>query len=143
MQMVYLINFTNMITVIPPIFVNELSDEIKFNEKESIHVTHSDVYLLLNQKRIESYSQTDVAKYFTLRSSEADTSEYTDDQLMDSIKSRRIQSPSDLKKWSDFLDNCSEVFKDNVTKEAKEIYSKRYNSKKIIKSSDTQEDTNV
>ena len=66
MQMAYLTNFNNMITVIPPIFVNELSDDIKLNDKESIHVTHSDVYLLLNQKRIESYSQTDVAKYFSL-----------------------------------------------------------------------------
>lgn len=141
--MVYLINFIIMITVIPPIFVNELSDDIKLNDNESIHVTHSDVFLLLNQKRIESYNQTDVAKYFTLSSTGVDTSEYTDDQLMDSIKSRRIQSPSDLKKWSDFLDNCSAVYKDNVTKEAKEIYSKRSNSKKTAKPDDSQAATNV
>ena len=57
-----------MITVIPPVFVNELSDDIKFNSNETIHVTHSDVYLLLNQKRIKSYNQTDVDKYFTIGS---------------------------------------------------------------------------
>lgn len=137
--MVYLINYTIMITVIPPIFVNELSDDIKLNDNETIHVTHSDVYLLLNQKRIESYSQSDVAKYFTLAPSDVDNSKYTDDQLMDLIKSRRIQSPSDLKKWSDFIENCSEVYKDNVTKEAQDIYSKRFNSNQKTKSPDVQD----
>lgn len=132
-----------MITIIPPVFVNELSDDIKLNDKESIHVTHSDVYLLLNQKRIESYKQTDVAKYFSLGASSPDTSQFSDEQLMDSIKSRRIQSPSDLKKWSDFLDNCSVVYKDNVTKEAQEIYSKRSKLKTTTKSPDNQEATNV
>ena len=142
MQMVYLTNFISMITIIPPVFVNELSDEIKVNDNEFIHVTHSDVYLLLNQKRIESYKQTDVAKYFSLASPSSDTSQFTDEQLMDSIKSRRIQSPSDLKRWSDFLDNCSAVYKDNVANEAKEIYSKR---SKASKSKDvpTNVDNNV
>lgn len=121
-----------MITVIPPVFVNELSDDIKFNSNETIHVTHSDVYLLLNQKRIKSYNQTDVDKYFTIGSPSVDTSKFTDEQLMDSIKSRRIQSPSDLKRWSDFIDNCASVYKDNVTNEAKEIYLKRSKPSKDV-----------
>lgn len=128
--MAYHINFLIMITVIPPVFVNELSDDIKLNSNESIHVTHSDVYLLLNQKRISSYNKTDLDKYFTLGSSSVDTYNFTDEQLMDSIKSRRIQSPSDLKRWSDFIDNCATVYKDNVTNEAKEIYVKRSKSSK-------------
>lgn len=126
-----------MITITPPIFVNELSDDIKLNDNDIVHVTHSDVYLLLNQKRIQSYNLTDVTKYFTPVHSVPDTSQFTDEQLMDSIKSRRIQSPSDLKRWSDFLENCSAVYKDNVTKEAKEIYSKRSKVSKSSKPSDS------
>ena len=120
-----------MITIQPPIFVNELSDDIKINDNETIHVTHSDVFLLLNQKRLQSYNQTDVDRYFTIGSPSVDTSRFSDEQLMESIKSRRIQSASDLKKWSEFLENCSEVFKDNTIKEAKDIYTKRHQPSKF------------
>ena len=136
--MAYHIKFIIMIiTFQPPIFVNELSDVIKLNDNEKVTVFHSDVYLLLNQKRIESYNKTDIDKYFTLNTPSADTSKFTDEQLMDTIKSRRIQSPSDLKKWSDFIDNCTFVFKDNVAKNARDIYT---HSSKASKSSN---DSNV
>lgn len=122
-----------IITFQPPVFVNELSDDIKVNEHEKIHITHSDVFLLLNQKRLDLYNKTDLDRYFTPHSPSVDTSQFSDEQLMDTIKSRRIQSPSDLKKWSDFIDNCATVYKDNVTKDANEIFSKRSTSDKSSK----------
>ncbi len=74
----------------------------------------SDVSLLFNQKRIASTIGIDEANNW-LKSLNQSTSEnlgdkFTDEQLISLVKSRHVQSPSDLRSWSNFL-----------TKQAKDI----------------------
>lgn len=74
----------------------------------------SDVSLLFNQKRIASTIGIDEANNW-LKSLNQTTTEnlgdkFTDEQLISLVKSRHVQSPSDLRSWSNFL-----------TKQAKDI----------------------
>lgn len=66
----------------------------------------SDISLIFDQKRLESLSSDSIRSWLnTLQggTSEPALSGLTDNQLMMFIKSRHIQSPSDLKAWSDYL----------------------------------------
>ena len=66
----------------------------------------SDISLIFDQKRLNSLSPDSVRSWLnTLQggTSEPSLSGLSDNQLMMFIKSRHIQSPSDLKAWSDHL----------------------------------------
>lgn len=68
----------------------------------------NDIYLLFNQKRLESLG-TDSIKYWldSLQPSVDGLAELrknvTDEQLISTIKSRRLQEPSEIKLWLDYL----------------------------------------
>lgn len=74
----------------------------------------SDISLLLNQQRMLDTLGLDTFKewlsYFKASTEQTgvDTSKYTDEQLMHFIKSRYIQAPSELKSWSEYLNNCAD-----------------------------------
>lgn len=74
----------------------------------------SDVSLLFNQKRIASTIGIDEANNWlnSLKQSSTENlgDKFTDEQLLSLVKSRHVQSPSDLRSWSNFL-----------TKQAKDI----------------------
>nr|DAH54216.1 MAG TPA: hypothetical protein [Microviridae sp.] len=66
----------------------------------------SDISLIFDQKRLDSLSSDSIRSWLnTLQggTSEPALSGLSDNQLMMFVKSRHIQSPSDLKAWSDYL----------------------------------------
>lgn len=81
--------------------------EIECDGKNSIRVT-SDIYMLFNQKRLDKLTRAQLIEYFdSLSVSESKMSDLrkkmTDDQLCSFVKSRFIQTPSELMAWSQYL----------------------------------------
>lgn len=88
--------------------VNEfMFQEIEVSGKNTLRVT-SDIYMLFNQQRLDRMSKERLISYFE-RLSVSDPkmselrSKLTDDQLCSFVKSRFIQSPSELMAWSQYL----------------------------------------
>lgn len=88
-------------------FNNFLFQEIECGERKSIRIT-SDIYMLFNQKRLDKLTRAQLVEYFdNLSVSEPKMSDLrkkmTDDQLCSFVKSRYIQTPSELMAWSQYL----------------------------------------
>lgn len=86
---------------------NFMFQEIVCNGKKSIRIT-SDIYMLFNQQRLDKLTRAQLVEYFdSLSVSEPKMSDLrkkmTDDQLCSFIKSRFIQTPSELMAWSQYL----------------------------------------
>lgn len=88
--------------------VNEFCFErLEVNENEVVTLT-SDIYMLFNQQRLDRMSKDRLLAYFENLSvtnpkmSEL-RSKLSDDQLCSFVKSRFIQSPSELMAWSQYL----------------------------------------
>lgn len=98
-------------------------------------VLHDDIYMLFNQQRLSKIlSPIELSNYIESlnnRSLNSLKSNFTDEQLFQFIKSRHIQSPSELLAWSQYLaDNYEEVVNeinsqlpssDSVTGESTEV----------------------
>ena len=81
--------------------------EIECNGNKSIRIT-SDIYMLFNQQRLDKLTRAQLVEYFdNLSVSEPKMSDLrkkmTDDQLCSFVKSRFIQTPSELMAWSQYL----------------------------------------
>lgn len=88
--------------------VNEFCFErLEVNGNEVVTLT-SDIYMLFNQQRLDRMSKDRLLAYFEnlsvtdLKMSEL-RSKLSDDQLCSFVKSRFIQSPSELMAWSQYL----------------------------------------
>lgn len=88
--------------------VNEFCFErLEVNGNEVVTLT-SDIYMLFNQQRLDRMSKDRLLAYFENlsvtdpRMSEL-RSKLSDDQLCSFVKSRFIQSPSELMAWSQYL----------------------------------------
>lgn len=86
---------------------NFMFQDIMCNGEKSIRLT-SDIYMLFNQRRLDKLTRTQLVEYFdSLSVSEPKMSELrkkmTDDQLCSFVKSRFIQTPSELMAWSQYL----------------------------------------
>ena len=82
-------------------------DTIACDGKKSIRIT-SDIYMLFNQQRLDKLTRAQCVEYFdNLSVSEPKMSDLrkkmTDDQLCSLVKSRFIQTPSELMAWSQYL----------------------------------------
>lgn len=87
-------------------------DEFMFQEVEvdgvkSVTLT-SDIYMLFNQQRLDKLSRERLIDYFNNLSVQQPKfselrSKLTDSQLISFVKSRFIQSPSELMAWSNYL----------------------------------------
>lgn len=87
---------------IAPVFSPLLTSEVKDGE-EVITRYHSDVELVLNQTRLDNASlQAIISTWRT--SIGQDTSRFTDEQLISNIKSRHLQSASEIQSWLNYLD---------------------------------------
>ena len=91
----------------PPPLHNFMFQDIMCNGEKSIRLT-SDIYMLFNQRRLDKLTRTQLVEYFdSLSVSEPKMSELrkkmTDDQLCSFVKSRFIQTPSELMAWSQYL----------------------------------------
>lgn len=88
--------------------VNEfMFQEIEVSGKKTFRVT-SDIYMLFNQQRLDRMSKERLVVYFeNLSVNEPKMrelrSKLSDDQLCSFVKSRFIQSPSELMAWSQYL----------------------------------------
>lgn len=88
--------------------VNEfMFQENECSGRKSLRVT-SDIFMLFNQQRLDRMSKARLISYFeSLSVNEPKLSELrsklTDDQLCSFVKSRFIQSPSELMAWSQYL----------------------------------------
>lgn len=88
--------------------VNEfMFQEIEVSGRKTFRVT-SDIYMLFNQQRLDRMSKERLISYFeSLSVNEPKLyelrSKLTDDQLCSFVKSRFIQSPSELMAWSQYL----------------------------------------
>ena len=81
--------------------------EIECNGNKSVRIT-SDIYMLFNQQRLDRLTRAQLVEYFdNLSVSEPKMSDLrkkmTDDQLCSFVKSRFIQTPSELMAWSQYL----------------------------------------
>ena len=73
----------------------------------------SDIYMLFNQQRLDRMSRESLVKYFgelsvTEPKMKELRSKLSDDQLCSFVKSRFIQSPSELMAWSQYLMNSQD-----------------------------------
>lgn len=102
----------------PPVFVTLMEQH---TEKDGIryHSFATDIDLLLNQKRLDGFDKSFIEKYFTPSERNTQLDKFSDDELMLSIKSRRIQTPDQLKKWSEFLEYQKDDIKDFVKRHIK------------------------
>lgn len=88
--------------------VNEFCFErLEVNGNEVVTLT-SDIYMLFNQQRLDRMSKDRLLAYFeNLSVTDPKMSELrsklSDDQLCSFVKSRFIQSPSELMAWSKYL----------------------------------------
>ena len=88
--------------------VNEFCFErLEVNGNEVVTLT-SDIYMLFNQQRLDRMSKDRLLAYFeNLSVTDPKMSELrsklSDDQLCSFVKSRFIQSPSELMAWSEYL----------------------------------------
>lgn len=104
----------------------KLPDMVAPSEFGDCLIRTSDLYDLFNQERILSLGADGIrdylSRYIPKTSQLADAlSKVPDDQLMDTIKSRHIQSYSELLSWSKYLmysiDNMSNDIIDNSNSE--------------------------
>lgn len=82
-------------------------DKLEVNGVETIVLT-SDIYMLFNQQRLDRMSRDRLLAYFeNLSVNEPKMrelrSKLSDEQLCSFVKSRFIQSPSELMAWSQYL----------------------------------------
>lgn len=88
--------------------VNEfIFQEHEIDGEKSVRCS-SDIYMLFNQQRLDRMSKERLVSYFeNLSVNEPKMrelrSKLTDDQLCSFVKSRFIQSPSELMAWSQYL----------------------------------------
>lgn len=88
--------------------VNEfMFQEYDANGEKSVRLT-SDIYMLFNQQRLDRMTNERLLAYFeglTVREPKLRElrSKLTDEQLCSFVKSRFIQSPSELMAWSQYL----------------------------------------
>lgn len=88
--------------------VNEfMFQDIEYDGVKSIRVT-SDISMLFNQQRLDRMSRERLVAYFdqlSVRDTQMSElrSKLTDDQLLSFVKSRYIQSRSELMAWSQYL----------------------------------------
>lgn len=86
--------------------------EIEVDGKSSVRLT-SDIYMLFNQQRLDRMSRESLLSYFdSIQVREPRFTEIRsklgDEQLMSFVKSRFIQSPSELMAWSQYLMSSSD-----------------------------------
>lgn len=88
---------------VPPVFKPLLITEVK-DGQTSVTRYHTDVDLVLNQKRIDESMIASIVQGWR-STSPTDTSKYSDEQLISSIKSRHLQSASEIQSWLNYIDS--------------------------------------
>lgn len=90
-----------------------LFEEFEFDGVKSVRLT-SDIYMLFNQQRLDRLSRESLLSHFESMSVNEPKfgdlrAKLGDDQLISFVKSRFIQSSSELMAWSQYLMSSSDV----------------------------------
>lgn len=104
-----------------PIYEDLITTDVKQSDGTTIHYIDSDLILLFNQERLQALGQTAMIEYLNSIAPQSDSlavlrKNCTDDELLSMVKSRHIQSRSDLLAWSKYLDAELDHSKDVVEK---------------------------
>lgn len=109
-------------------------------EERPIWKNSSDVTLLFNQQRISETLGIDTVRNWLASMGTPQsfsTANFSDEQLLQFVKSRYVQAPSDMLKWSEFLNDSAQTLLDDfentvkTTKKQREFIS---NIKKAVSS---------
>ena len=104
-----------MIHFQPPVYHDLLVQTIKRKGQSDLIVFKSDNDLILHQESLRSYTDKQLENLVTSTSAPS-MPQMSDDDLFLACKSRRIQTASELKQWSDFLDDMQNHVKEQVKK---------------------------
>lgn len=107
------------------IFEPILSENVNFGNK-SLHFVDNDLILLFNQERLSSLGDSALLEYINSIAPSSDglsdlRSKCSDSELLGLVKSRHIQSRSELIRWSEYLNNCL----DDVSAELQKIRAEK------------------
>lgn len=104
-----------MIHFQPPVYHDLLVQTIKRKGQTDLIVFKSDNDLILHQESLRSYTDKQLENLVTVNSAPP-MPQMSDDDLFLACKSRRIQTASELKQWSDFLEEMQSHVKEQVKK---------------------------
>lgn len=104
-----------MIHFQPPVYHDLLVQTIKRKGQPDLIVFKSDNDLILHQENLKTYTDKQIESLVTVKS-EPPMPQMSDDDLFLACKSRRIQTASELKQWSDFLDDMQNHIQEQVKK---------------------------
>lgn len=102
-------------SIVSPLY----SEDVMFNDGTVGTYRHDDIYLLFNQHRLDSLGVDTVNSWVSsLSKSNSPLSDLldkcSDEQKLSLIKSRHIQSASELQLWDNFLTSVSDVTVGNI-----------------------------
>lgn len=104
-----------MIHFQPPVYHDLLVQTIKRKGQTDLIVFRSDNDLILHQESLKSFTDNQIENLVNVNSAPP-MPQMSDDDLFLACKSRRIQTASELKQWSDFLDEMQNHVKEQVKK---------------------------
>lgn len=124
----------------PPIYDALL---VEHNEELDVTAVNNDIYLLLNQNRLSALGEDNVKKILDSIASQSTAmselrKKVSDSDLLSFCKSRYIQTPCELRAWSNYLNT---EMSDLVQKYADEHKDDKPDDKPDVPSSDTPSDT--
>lgn len=93
-------------SIVNPLFL-ETDDSVS---SEPVQKMHNDVYLLFNQERLNSLGLDSLRHFLDSLSPKIDNlaqlrQNVSDAQLLQFVKSRRLQEPSEIRVWMEYLAN--------------------------------------
>lgn len=100
------------------------------NGKRTLVYHHSDVFLLFNERRLQSLGKDSVRNYLDGLFHQAGyelPKGVTDEQLLDTVRSRYIQSPSELRDYIASIEAQQSAMQDDVTQRIRSSLSRRIN----------------
>lgn len=124
----------------PPIYDSLL---VTYHKEFDAYDVSNDIYLLLNQNRLSALGEDNVKKIFDSIGSQSSAmselrKKVSDSDLLSFCKSRYIQTPSELRAWSNYLNT---EMSDLVQKYADENKDDKPDDKPDVPSSDNPSDT--
>ena len=101
-----------------PSVVSEFTHrELITPDNQTVEVYNNDIYLLFHQEKlVEDLGLDTVGRWVkSLRSENVGLGDFTDEQLFQFVKSRHIQSASELSQWSEYLSQAFVDTKGEIT----------------------------
>ena len=104
----------------PSIASSLFEEDVMFNDGTVGKYRHDDIYLLFNQQRLNALGSDTINQWVSSLQSSKNSElsqlldKCTDEQKISLIKSRHIQSASELQAWDNFLTSVSDVTVGNI-----------------------------